>query len=147
MDCKTCKTCGASRPREAYYTHPATADGLLARCKDCHKAAVKANRAENLERYRAFDRARSHDPERVRARQEYAATPSGREARRRAGQSWDRRNTHKKYAHGKVSRAVDSGAVQRQPCEKCGSPHTEAHHDDYSKPLDVRWLYLPQPSF
>ena len=36
--------------------------------------------------------------------------------------------------------AIATGRLIRQPCEKCGNPKTQAHHDDYSKPLDVRWL-------
>jgi len=36
--------------------------------------------------------------------------------------------------------AIRSGKLSRRNCEKCGADKTEAHHDDYSKPLDVRWL-------
>jgi len=27
-----------------------------------------------------------------------------------------------------------------QPCEVCGATPALRHHDDYSKPLDIRWL-------
>jgi hypothetical protein len=29
--------------------------------------------------------------------------------------------------------------LDRQPCEICGEK-AEAHHDNYDKPLEVRWL-------
>lgn len=32
------------------------------------------------------------------------------------------------------------GKIQRQPCELCGDPNSESHHDDYSIPGSVRWL-------
>ncbi len=52
-------------------------------------------------------------------------------------------------AHQAVGRAIARGDLVRQPCEECaGEPRwpylalqpAVAHHDDYSKPLDVRWL-------
>ena len=43
-------------------------------------------------------------------------------------------------ARSKVQHATTSGALVRKPCEVCGEKLVEAHHDDYSKPLEVRWL-------
>jgi hypothetical protein len=42
-----------------------------------------------------------------------------------------------------VRTAIASGKLKRQPCEQCGAPNAHGHHDDYSKPLDVRWLCPP----
>jgi hypothetical protein len=43
-------------------------------------------------------------------------------------------------ARRKVHMAIKSGKLSRLSCEVCGNPKTHAHHDDYSKPLAVRWL-------
>jgi len=32
------------------------------------------------------------------------------------------------------------GKIKRLPCELCGDPKSQGHHEDYSKPLEVRWL-------
>lgn len=39
------------------------------------------------------------------------------------------------YLHVYVKR----GKVAKKPCRECGQP-AQAHHADYSKPLDVIWL-------
>lgn len=45
-----------------------------------------------------------------------------------------------KVAHHAVEWAIERGELTRQPCEVCGATRVDAHHDDYSRPLDVRWL-------
>jgi hypothetical protein len=47
------------------------------------------------------------------------------------------------YARYQVAYALRSGRLHRQPCEVCSSERVQAHHDDYSKPLEVRWLCRP----
>lgn len=48
-------------------------------------------------------------------------------------------NDLKRGAMEAVSNALKSGALVQQPCEMCGA-EAEAHHEDYSQPLTVRWL-------
>ena len=50
------------------------------------------------------------------------------------------RDPIKERARDLVYNAVRGGELIRRPCEVCGVAKSEAHHDDYSKPLDVRWL-------
>ena len=35
------------------------------------------------------------------------------------------------------------GKLIKQPCEKCGSSSSQKHHEDYSRPLQVKWLCRP----
>jgi len=39
-----------------------------------------------------------------------------------------------------VTLAIRMGVIKRKPCEVCGEKYAVAHHDDYMKPLDVRFL-------
>lgn len=123
---KRCFKCGTRKPLSEFYKHSMMADGHLNKCKECTKRDVRANRADNLEHYRAYDRERSQLPERV-------------EASRAHHLDWKARNPEKRKAHVIVSNAIRDGRIERRPCERCGKK-AHAHHDDYSKPLDVVWL-------
>jgi hypothetical protein len=50
-----------------------------------------------------------------------------------------RRDPARRRAKQLVRNAIRRGDLTRKPCEVCGDP-AQAHHDDYSKPLVVRWL-------
>lgn len=51
-----------------------------------------------------------------------------------------RENPEKVKAQLLVKSAIRNGTLKRLPCEKCGEVKTDAHHEDYTKPLEVRWL-------
>lgn len=53
---------------------------------------------------------------------------------------WRKRNPEKAFAHDVFAAAIRAGKIKRGVCEVCGSEKTDGHHDDYSKPLAVRWL-------
>lgn len=55
---------------------------------------------------------------------------------------WNERNVEKRQAHKLVENAIARGDLVPMPCELCGAS-AQAHHDDYSRPLDVRWLCQP----
>lgn len=44
-------------------------------------------------------------------------------------------------AQSDVAYAIKVGKLSKSCCEVCGkTEHIHAHHDDYSKPLQVKWL-------
>lgn len=64
------------------------------------------------------------------------------EKKRRLRARWNSKHRNKCNAHQAIRRAILSGKLQRPAiCEKCQiKTIVEAHHMDYSKPLDVKWL-------
>lgn len=47
----------------------------------------------------------------------------------------------KRSANAKVQTELKAGRLIKQPCEICGTvDYVEAHHKDYSKPLEITWL-------
>lgn len=49
----------------------------------------------------------------------------------------------RRRAHCLVEYALKNGSLKKMPCVKCGNQKSEAHHEDYSKPLEVKWLCRP----
>ena len=128
-----CKNCGVTDEAMFYAS-------IGTYCKEHWKQYIKACRAAKPEHYKAYDKARLGSAERVEARRAYRKTPAGKAAVKRATQGWRQRNAAKVAAHNAISKAIMRGHIERQPCSKCGESMAEAHHPDYSKPMDVIWL-------
>jgi len=116
------------------------ADGHLNKCKECARVDVRKNRALRASYYRKYDMARASRPDRVIARKEYTQTKAGKLSAMKGRRVYWGKYPDKRRAHNMASNAIRDGKLIRQPCEKCGEQKADAHHDDYSKPLDVRWL-------
>ncbi len=139
---KICRECNTEKPLSEFYKHAAMADGHLNKCIPCVKARVGKHREANLEKIRAYDKLRSNEPHRVKARKEYTKTDQGKTAKKKAMQNYRERYPMKYAAHVIFGNAIRDGKVQKvSECSKCGSTtKVEGHHDDYTKPLEVRWL-------
>jgi hypothetical protein len=137
---KTCKVCGVTSDAAEFYI------GVKSRCKECHKASVRENRAKNADYYREYDAIRFKEDPNVRARHKaYQSTPEGKKAMRDARSRWMNKKPEARAAHIILGNAVRDGKVTKpSSCSKCGlvyrSRCIHAHHDDYTKPIDVIWL-------
>lgn len=101
-------------------------DGHLNKCKACAKIDVRKRYALTREERASYERSRCMRPERIRQKIKYQAL-------------YRVRNIDKYRAHTAVSNAIRDGRLIRKSCEVCGDK-AQGHHDDYSKPLEVRWL-------
>lgn len=120
---KECFKCGQVKPLSDFYKHKQMADGHVNKCKECNKQDVRKNRSANVDYYRQYDKERGN-------RQSYDYVVDYRS-----------KNKNKRKAHGIVQRAVRSMKLFKEPCEVCGQAEgVHAHHDDYLKPLNIRWL-------
>jgi hypothetical protein len=127
---KECFKCKTVKPLGEFYKHSQMADGHVNKCKECNKHDVLSHRNKNLEKIRAYDRARSKEPERIKAQVDITRV-------------WRAEDARRSVAHSSVARAIRSGALVRLPCCRCGEAKSVAHHEDYDKPLEVVWLCQP----
>lgn len=71
---------------------------------------------------------------------EYSNTLKGKEVTRKSNLKSRQKYPEKYKARGETNKALKRGIVVRKPCEVCGKLKSEAHHLDYSNPLDIIWL-------
>lgn len=139
---KVCKKCAMAKPLDEFYKKSKMADGHLNACIACVKAYEKNRRLKIADHLQAYEKARATLPHRMEARRQYAKTDAGKKAHQKAMQIYNKKHPMAYAAKIITGNALRDGRlIKRECCEECQSTHKiEGHHDDYTKPLDVRWL-------
>lgn len=161
MDLKTCCRCKIAQPEDCFALMSIKTGKRQGYCRKCfselYKSRPKSKSAYNkraptkeqkarrsrqtlehrrrkAEHYRAYAKDyRERNKEKLRA-QDRARSQKG---RKRSIKKYD---PVKGRARNVLNYALRRGEIARLPCQVCGNEKVQAHHDDYSKPLDVRWL-------
>lgn len=128
---KQCPKCNRSLPPSDFNKDSATKDGLRCWCRQC-------TRADSAKRYREKPQTEAQlELARERAREWGRKNRARHEAN---VQAYRKRHPERRAARNAVYNAIKRGEMTKQPCEVCNDPEAQAHHDDYTKKLDVRWL-------
>jgi ribosomal protein S27AE len=132
-----CSRCARTLGTEGFYWDPRRGTARMP-CKGCQCASERIRRArpEVKESERAYKAANRHRHQEHSKR--YRLRHPGAETERT--RKWSAENPEKRRAHGMVWNEIRGGRLIKQPCEVCGEGPAHAHHDDYSRPTDVRWL-------
>lgn len=128
-------------------------------CKDCKNESSRTSyskKSREIAEKRKIVRNTNLDELNAKARQRYWKNRGEllKKARERIGyknrpsdsfKAWRIRNKEKCAAHQSVSRALKNGKMLKaDKCALCGKGEKlNAHHNDYTKPLDITWLCIP----
>lgn len=122
MRIKTCTQCKIRKPLANFHRQKDHSDGRKSYCSQCGNKYLlryyKKHREALKIRWRNYNHTES-------------ATINTRNYRLRHPEKYKAKN--------KAYNAYLSGKIKRENCELCGGK-AQMHHDDYSKPLKVRWL-------
>lgn len=122
---KICKSCLKEKELDKFYKHSGMTDGRLNICKECKRIYMKKRITSGF--------TKEIESKRNKKRQKLITERS---------RIWRIDNPEKYKAHNKVNYAIKAGKlIKPNCCEECeNNEKLHAHHDDYSKPLKVKWL-------
>ncbi len=117
---RTCVDCHAEKQDSEFGVHSGYASGLDPRCRQCARIRNRLRYEANREKERARARAKNANRDKTKLRYD----------------------PFKRRTYRYVQAALRSGLIVRpESCSSCGwTGKPEAHHEDYSKPLEIIWL-------
>lgn len=122
---RICRRCGQNKDLEDFYEHPDCEDGRERTCKKCRIKKAQRYYFNNLDARKSYF---------------WQYHQKNKDKVRRWSKMKRLREPLKEKAHVTVNNALRDGRLTKQLCEVCSSVLSEAHHSDYSKPLEIRWL-------
>ncbi len=107
---KTCWKCKTDKKLSKFNKNKTRYDGVQSICRECER--------------------------------DYRKTIRGKNTLSKAVRKYNKSNADKRKARYTISNAIAMGKLTRpDKCESCKQKRfVEAHHENYSKPLDVEWL-------
>lgn len=154
---KRCPRCRTEKPESMFYRNRSKPDGLANYCKECERTyhagpdyldharrKSKEYRQRDPAAYR--ERHREHAKKHRSEHQDMYRAIKERYMEQHRSELLDRNRSRyraQREARNAVAAAIRGGLLSKPDiCEVCGkhSERLEAHHDDYSMPLQVRWL-------
>jgi len=123
MDMKVCRKCDCLLPLEEFYRHPNNRDGHFSKCKPCVREYARGRYDVDVWR-------------------EYRSAGHGKRSAEGCHNRWRMSNPEKIRAQRTFAYYIRKGKIKKGThCSECYSTkYVEAHHEDYSKPLEVVWL-------
>jgi hypothetical protein len=114
-----CSKCGLDKDVIEFYISDKR------KCKQCHREYVR-------------NYSLGHKEQRRKHKKLYWK----RHPKKAAEHSRNMRQKHPEHfrARDKANWEYKMGRLKRLPCSICGERHAEAHHADYSRPLEIIWL-------
>ena len=122
---KTCSICKKNKDVSEFRLSKQIKSGIDSFCRECDKVI-------SLKYY--YD---NHEKALQRARERYQ---KNKKAKIADSTKRNKTNPLKTKARRDVNHAICRQKLNRLPCEVCGNKNSHAHHEDYSKPLEIRWL-------
>jgi hypothetical protein len=143
---KLCYACKETKGSNEFYKCKTRPDGLRNICKACDSAQSSKRKLlwqkENPEKHRQYMNEYQSRPEvKQKEAERYRKRRTENHAVIRAREIEKAKTPHDQ-ARKIFRNAVAAGKLKRNSeCEQCGSKENiEGHHEDYNKPLEVKWL-------
>ena len=137
---KMCSRCGKNKELDMFYKKYSSRNGYASECKACKLELCRKYR--KTDKGRAVEERRRNTKKRKIYLEEYYQSDKYKERVRSRNKRYYKKNQNKILAHRKLNNLIRVGKlVKPQECFECGAvARLDAHHEDYSKPLDVVWL-------